>query len=417
MSTTLAPQNPLSYMGVKPPRPPNVINENRAPTTLDTNYDEGTEWVDSNAIMIYFLADVNGNTATWIPLGGGVVDVQSLTGNSGGQVFPTAGNINVLGDNASGINVVGTPASSLLTIFNSNGLPVVDFDVDATGGTGTDPVVPDANGTITITGGQIATGTIGANVIRTVSLLPNTYTVQIQQTTTSALEDTTLNGVSHFNSTHFTVSNGFVSLIGSGPALTGIEVDANTPPGTDPVVPDGSGNITVTGGQVAAGTVGANVIQTNSLLANTYTIEIQRSAAVAAPDSTQNGVSHFDSISFAVDANGFVTLIGGGFTWNDEAGAFSALANNGYFITGTATATLPASPSQGDTIKFFVDHPTEDLTIQASGTQIIRLGTLVSSAGGTSLSTAQGDSVELVYRDSNECWCAVAGFTGTWILA
>lgn len=104
----------------------------------------------------------------------------------------------------------------------------------------------------------------------------------------------------------------------------------------------------------------------------------------------------------------------GGFVWNDASGAFSPLKENGYFITGTATGTLPAAPAQGDTIKFFVDHASQLLTIQATAGKIIRLGTQVSSAAGTFVSTAQGDSVELTYRTSDTCWCAVAGITGTW---
>ena len=94
----------------------------------------------------------------------------------------------------------------------------------------------------------------------------------------------------------------------------------------------------------------------------------------------------------------------------------SKVKDGEYLITGTATGTLPASPAQGDTIKFFVDHASQVLTIKASGTQIIRFGSLVSSAGGTFVSTLQGDSVELTYRASDTCWCAIAGFTGTWTL-
>lgn len=139
MSTTLAPQNPLSYMGVKPPRPPNVITENRAPTTLDTNYDLGTMWVDTTTPQVYFLAEVSGNTATWLPLGGGGPGVQTLTGNSGGMVPPTAGNINVVGDNASGIDVVGNPGTSTLTIFNTLGpvrFPITPYVVGPVGEAG-----------------------------------------------------------------------------------------------------------------------------------------------------------------------------------------------------------------------------------------------------------------------------------------
>jgi hypothetical protein len=102
-------------------------------------------------------------------------------------------------------------------------------------------------------------------------------------------------------------------------------------------------------------------------------------------------------------------------TWNDVSGAFSPIKSNGYFVTATATGTLPASPSQGDTIEFFVDT-TQILTIQASGSQIIRFGSAVTAAGGTAVSTARGDSVKLVYRTSGTCWCAIGGVVGTWTL-
>lgn len=124
------------------------------------------------------------------------------------------------------------------------------------------------------------------------------------------------------------------------------------------------------------------------------------------------------SITFTPGINSLSMVVasGAGFQWTDISGAFSPVKNNGYFITGTATGTLPASPSQGDTIQFFVDHATQDLTIQASGTQIIRMGSTVTGAGGTAVSTAQGDSCTLVYRSSNTCWESVGGFSGVWSL-
>lgn len=202
-----------------------------------------------------------------------------------------------------------------------------------------------------------------------------------------------------------------------GQPTTKIGVDVATGAGTNPTLPTAAGLITFTGGQYAAGTFGTRVLTIVGDAANEVRVEAQISSAKAATTLTANGLSHFDSTSFAVDANGFVTLSGGGFKWNDISGAFSPLKDNGYFVTGTATGTLPASPSQGDTIKFFVDHASQVLTITAAGTQIIRLGTLVSSAGGTAVSTAQGDSIELTYRASDTCWCSIAGFTGTWIMA
>jgi len=183
--------------------------------------------------------------------------------------------------------------------------------------------------------------------------------------------------------------------------------------GISPVVPTAAGLVTFNGAVVAAGT---NPVRTDGTAANTMALEVQISQALAATDATKIGLCNFDSTSFSVDANGFVQTTGGGFTWNDISGAFSPLKNNGYFITGTATGTLPASPGQGDTIKFFVDHASQLLTIDAPGTQIIRLGSAVTAAGGTAVSSAQGDSVELVYRTSDTCWCAIAGFSGIWTL-
>lgn len=96
---------------------------------------------------------------------------------------------------------------------------------------------------------------------------------------------------------------------GSGAGLGAINVDASTPPGTDPVLPDGSNEMTFTGAQVAPGTIGANVIRTNSLAASNITYEIQQTSAVAAKDTTKNGVAHFDSTYFTND-EGFISANG-----------------------------------------------------------------------------------------------------------
>ena len=124
------------------------------------------------------------------------------------------------------------------------------------------------------------------------------------------MPDATKVGVANFDSAGFSVdANGFVTLTGGGGATTNIDVDAFTAPGTDPVVPL-AGNIVVTGAQVASGVVGANVIRSNSLAANTVTIEIQRSGAAASTIASLNGVAHFNSNMFTVDANGFVSASG-----------------------------------------------------------------------------------------------------------
>lgn len=59
--------------------------------------------------------------------GGGGAPIQTLTGDSGGPVPPTANNINILADdstinNANGITVIGSPGTSTLTVTTTNRL-------------------------------------------------------------------------------------------------------------------------------------------------------------------------------------------------------------------------------------------------------------------------------------------------------
>ena len=305
-------------------------------------------------------------------------------------------------------------ANGFVTLLGGGGA-MTNIDVDASTPPGTDPVVPNGSGNIIFTGAQVATGVVGANVIRSNSLAANSVTYEIQRSTAVAAPDSTKNGVVHFDSASFAVdSAGFVTLAGGGLAIDSIGVDATSGGGTNPVLPTVAGLVTNNGSVVAAGT---NPIRTVSTAVNVYQTQVQISQALAATDATKVGLCNFDSANFTVDANGFVSLTSsGGFTWNDVSGAFSPLAENGYFVTGTATGTLPASPSQGDTIKFVVDHATQDLTIDAPGTQLIRNGIGISSAGGTCTSNAQGDSIVLVYRSATTTWMAIE-VIGTWTLA
>lgn len=99
--------------------------------------------------------------------------------------------------------------------------------------------------------------------------------------------------------------------------------------------------------------------------------------------------------------------------WTDEGTSFSAVSGNGYFITANATATLPASPSQGNVIAFAVDAAATTLTITANTGQVIRIGAAVSATAGTAANNARGDSVTLVFRSSDSAWIATS-VIGTW---
>jgi len=106
--------------------PPIVTNRN--PTPQDTGYSFGQNWVNKSAGSVYILAQVSAGLATWVAVGGGSVDVQTLTGNTGGAIFPTAGNINVLGSGE--LSVAG--AGSTLTISNSQYINATITTTDAT---------------------------------------------------------------------------------------------------------------------------------------------------------------------------------------------------------------------------------------------------------------------------------------------
>lgn len=347
--------------------------------------------------------------------------VETLTGNSGGPVGPDAAyNIDVLGDNLTGLNVIGVPAANTLTIY---GLLASTTQ----------------QGTIkTATNAQAIAGIDPNNAITSASLAAKlgtqtAHTVALFEGSSSALSPSNIGtdgqvliGATGADPAFATITSADGSItftpgansldmeVTGGPAITNLAVDASTGPGTDPVLPDGSGTITVTGAQVAAGTIGANVIRTDSLAANTYTIEIQRSTTNATTDSTKNGVSHFDSRYFSVDSDGFVSSSGAGFVWSDQGISTTAVSNHGYFITASLALTLPASPTNGDVVAVFVDGAFT-CTITGNTGQKIKVATVLSSAAGTATNTASGDAMYLVYRSTNTQWQAI-NFVGVWNL-
>ncbi len=186
-------------------------------------------------------------------------------------------------------------------------------------------------GNLNILGASVASGTTPVSTAGSAS----TITLNVQRTQAFASSSATRAGIGSFDSTYFTVdSNGFVSVVPSTIAGS-FTVDAATAPGTNPVVPNVSGVVTITGGQVAAGTT-TNVIRTNSLAANTYSVQVQRASAQSSTTIGSNGVCHFSSAKFTVDANGFVGVSGTGvgqtITGTDGGGARTPILGNWNFF-------------------------------------------------------------------------------------
>lgn len=336
-------------------------------------------------------------------------------------------------------------ANGFVQLIGAGGA-VDSIGVDIATLTGTNPVLPDGTGLITVTGGQIPASGL-ANVIRTDSKAVNQYTIEIQQTTTSAASDPTKNGVAHFDVTRFTMGgNGFVTTSGTGVGntITGQSGGALSPT---------AGNWNIFGGTVAAGTTPVST----SGAVSTLTTNVQRSQAVAATNATNNGLSHYYNADFAVDANGFVTLsaTGAGKTiTGDSGGALSPAANNwnilgrsgsktsgsgstltvnsppyadgaapasvtlnsGTFATAAITLTTPvtAGLANGDLLEFVATNGV--LIIQLAATQVAHLGSAVTSVAGTITGTATGDSISLRYQSSTNDWWTTSS-VGIWVLA
>ncbi len=102
------------------------------------------------------------------------------------------------------------------------------------------------------------------------------------------------------------------------------------------------------------------------------------------------------------------------FPYTDEATSFTAVANNGYFCTATLTATLPASPIQGDKIEIFTEL-SAIITVRANTGQTIRLNTSVSASAGSAVNVTGGSSIMLVYKASTTQWCAIS-VVGSWTI-
>lgn len=318
--------------------------------------------------------------------------------------------------------------------------------------TGTSPVVPTAAGLLTFNGAVVAAGT---NPVRTDGTGANTLALEVQISQAIAAADQTKIGLANFDSAAFDVSaTGFVQLNGGGIAATSFDVQANTAPGTDPVVPTAAGLVTVNGAAVANHSV---VLETRSRAANAYNLEVQYAASAAATDATKSGVAHFDSNDFTVDANGFVTGGGGlgqtitgdsggalaptagnwnilGLSGSKTSGSGSTLTvksppfsqvgasatsslNTGEFVTAAVTRTLPASAGLADGDLFiYVCTTASALIIQSVSAQKIRVGSLISAAAGTATSTAIGDSITLRFNATDGFFYAVS-VVGTWLVA
>lgn len=283
--------------GTTPSSTPFISTRDPGPTdTRGPNgpFKLGQRWINSTQNSSYTLTSFSTAagviTANWLGEGGGGDGIQTIN-----TIFPDGGgNFDIV----AGSGVTITPGTNEITIGLTGGSTAIDSVEVLIGG---GPIVPNGSGQIAINGLLYGAG---PNPVATYYGGPNNVVVGVQ--TSQAIASSTQEnvGLCAFNSSQFAVdANGFVSLLGGGQAVDSFTLQA----GTTPCVPNSSGLITLSGAAVAAG---STPIQTNGTAANTATIQVQRSQAIASTNASNVGLCAFNSSQFGVDANGFVTLSG-----------------------------------------------------------------------------------------------------------
>lgn len=130
-SGAVAGQNSLSYLNQNEPAQVLIVRAPRNPTTSDRRYKIGTLWLNTSTQTTYMLTHVASGLATWafnVPAGSNAVE--TLTGNSGGAISPSSGNINIVGSNLYSI----TGSGSTLTVApTTGGYPITPYVVGASG--------------------------------------------------------------------------------------------------------------------------------------------------------------------------------------------------------------------------------------------------------------------------------------------
>jgi hypothetical protein len=327
-------RNPLSYMGVKPSQPPQLLVRNAAPTANDVqNLVIGTLWVvqqKSNPAQspeVYMLVNQEQNQAVWIQIYPGMDTgaIETITGNSGGAVGPDSANpanINILGSGV--ITVVGNPGTNTLTVTPSGAI-ASSFPTQS----GT--AVPSA-GALTINGsGVISTSGSGS----TVTITPSGAIASSFITNPATGTATPSSGVLTF------AGSGSTTVSAAGSTITIASTDTGTTS-----FPTDSGTATPTAGavNVLGGTAGRDINTSASGstihvdLKNAITLGDLSAISAASPAITlASGDLYFSGNNQSATTNQFIR-----FDSNGSDIIISFFLNNIFMGSGTGNTTMTA---------------------------------------------------------------------------
>lgn len=446
----------------------NVSSTPSIPTSFVA--DIGTAVPVANILNVLGGTDIqttgSGNTLT-ISFTGTPLFAETLTGNSGGAVAPTANNINTVGTGS--ITIVGNPGTSTLTtqltgLTNHNVLvgagtatitnvpPSTAGFVLTSNGAGADPSfqVVSASGAINSitgnTGGAEVPLTGNFNILGTGSITvvgsANTETVQLTGLTNHNVlvgaGTATITNVPPSTAGFVLVSNGasadpsFQTVSAAGAATHfNANIGSATPTAGTIVITGGTTGLTTTASSnvidltgtliVANGGTSATSFNTNGVvISNTTTTGALAALSLTSGQVVIGGTTTPAAATLTagtgvsiVNGNNSITInaVGSGLTWNTVTATSATMAvNNGYTANnaGLVTLTLPSTAAVGDTI-VVVGLGAGGWSIVENTGQLIHVGSVTSTTTtGSVSSTNQYDTITLTCIVANTTWTARA---------
>lgn len=325
---------------------------NKAPTVNDINYVPGQFWIDTATNGVYFLENFTNSggmpQANWVLIASSGF-LQSISDTANTVALPSSAiatpPLNIQLTAGAGISVVTTQANpGIITITNT---AMASLTLTGDSGGAASPSGANIN-TLSLV---VANGAIPA-AIQVVKTAGATLTWKQQVTTTNATADVTKAGVGSFNSAQFQVSGGnegFISLKGSttNAPILGLIPDITSGGGTNPVLANSSGNITITTSAIQNTGTFSTGLGTISNAINQLAIRSQFAGSNPAVFTANNfGLSQFDSNIFTV-TGGYVTISGGSSglvtkLLGDDGGANTVVPAAGGIITLIGVTVLNA---------------------------------------------------------------------------
>lgn len=252
---------------------PDPITKTRAPLFTDKNYPNGFIWIYKNGDVrtgyTFGGLDSNGD-GVWILTGSGDTDVDTLTGDSGGALSPTNGNITLAG----GTNITTVGSGSTIT-FNLNDSIFLSTSVTSSiytsiGEMTIEPIGEGANLVLNSSGGKVSiTAALSSDDAIVLEATGGSSAIQLQSGTGGLLmgsgQTVNMTVVTFGQSPYTVLGSDFLIAPDSTGGLITVTLPASPATGRKYVVIDaggvaGANEITISGNgnQITKGSVLAN---------------------------------------------------------------------------------------------------------------------------------------------------------------